>query len=193
MTAPEAVVTDNKSSFPSESNYIFKVVTSIGLHEGLVTKEMSDLDFEAMKHDGMTELVVCPLSTVTDFLSSKNFMILEQGILSHGVCKGDFNLTWLDFERTGDPTNSRVLPRFEDFISSYALMEFPLFGAIFTWLNYLSSSRLDRFFYSPEWNNKFWNVKEIAIAKYFSDQSRSTGLWLPYYGPSPFKFEPNVV
>ncbi|KAK9286378.1 hypothetical protein L1049_014773 [Liquidambar formosana] len=82
---------------------------------------------------------------------------------------------------------------FSDFVESNELIDPPLIGGWFTWLNNRevpSISRLDRFLFSPSWEEHFPRVTQVALPRPLSDHIPllldSEGMRM---ARGPFRFE----
>lgn len=78
------------------------------------------------------------------------------------VLCGDFNIT----RYPGD--------EFSDWINDMELVDPPLFGGSYTWRrsdNHESASRIDRFLYSSQWEEKFLHIKQSFLPKIGSDHN----------------------
>ncbi|KAL4602692.1 hypothetical protein ACB092_10G072500 [Castanea dentata] len=62
---------------------------------------------------------------------------------------GDFNIIRFPSERLGAASCTRAMYGFSDFISLHELMDIPMDGGLYTWSNTSSTSRIDRFLFSP--------------------------------------------
>ena len=68
----------------------------------------------------------------------------------------DFNIVRFPSERSNDSSYSSGMMDFSDFISAQGLMDIPLVGGQFTWLNNKKNeiwSRIDWFLFSPDWED----------------------------------------
>ena len=79
---------------------------------------------------------------------------------------GDFNVVRFPFERSGSASFCTVITDFSDFISEIGLLDIPLQGGRFTWSNnreHNSSSRIDRFLFSADWDEHFPPISQIRL------------------------------
>lgn len=60
---------------------------------------------------------------------------------------------------------------FQDFINSNSLVKIPLHGKKFTWINFLSASKVDRVFAHIDWLLKFPSSMLKALPKSLSDHT----------------------
>ncbi|KAG6669591.1 hypothetical protein CIPAW_01G254900 [Carya illinoinensis] len=82
---------------------------------------------------------------------------------------GDFNVTRFSSESFG---NRRMCPTISDFsecIFELNLVDLPLEGGIYTWVNNQTWSRLDRFLISPEWEIHYPEVCQKRLPRLCSD------------------------
>lgn len=85
---------------------------------------------------------------------------------------GDFNVTHLSSERSGEANFSFAMDKFSDFIFEQDLMHIPLQGWNSTWSNNWDShswSRIDKFLISPGWEDHFLNVSHSRLPTTISD------------------------
>jgi hypothetical protein len=82
---------------------------------------------------------------------------------------------------------------FSDFISDCELLDPPLEGGRFTWSNgreIEAMSRLDRFLFSAEWDEKFPSIKQQRLARLLSDHfPLMLECGSAHQGRRPFRFE----
>jgi hypothetical protein len=71
---------------------------------------------------------------------------------------GDFNIIRYLSERLGAVRYSTTMGEFSSFIFYRSLMDIPLVGGQYTWSNNHCCSRLDKFLFSPSWEEKFLDV-----------------------------------
>uniref|UniRef100_A0A2N9GFH2 Endonuclease/exonuclease/phosphatase domain-containing protein n=1 Tax=Fagus sylvatica TaxID=28930 RepID=A0A2N9GFH2_FAGSY len=86
--------------------------------------------------------------------------------------KGDFNVVRFPSERVGGQFFSPAMQGFSDFISSIGLVDPLLEGGRFTWSNGKereAMSRLDRFLFSPDWEDKFPCIVQRKMPRLMSD------------------------
>ena len=57
---------------------------------------------------------------------------------------------------------------FSDFISFNGLLDIPLEGGSFSWSNSLSGSRIDRFLFSSEWEERYPNIHQKRLGRVLS-------------------------
>jgi exonuclease III len=85
---------------------------------------------------------------------------------------GDFNVVHFPFERSGSASFCTVITDFSDFIFEIGLLDIPLQGGRFTWSNNRennSSSRIDRFLFSADWDEHFPSISQIRLPCVLSD------------------------
>lgn len=83
---------------------------------------------------------------------------------------GDFNVIRFPSERSGAEHFTPGMIDFSDFIFSLGLMDIPLEGEKFTWSNNRETpamSRIDRFLYSGEWEDRYPTVVQRDFLKYY--------------------------
>lgn len=108
----------------------------------------------------------------------------------HFVLFGDLNEVRDESERHGTEFHRPSANTFNTFIDDASLLELPLGGRNFTWMNKAGSkmSKLDRFLISQNVTNIFPDVKATALPRGWSDH---TPILLHCnkidYGPVPFK------
>jgi exonuclease III len=105
-----------------------------------------------------------------------NFLQELRSVRSHcqgpWVVAGDFNLIYKEEDKNNANLNRAMMGRFRRTLNDLALMELPLTGRKFTWSSGGDSptlSRLDRVFYSIEWENLFPNCVLQSAASQDSD------------------------
>ncbi|KAF5180995.1 Line-1 reverse transcriptase isogeny, partial [Thalictrum thalictroides] len=106
------------------------------------------------------------------------------------VIGGDFNITRFTFERKGGGRMTQQMKLFDDFMDRNSMVDYPIKGALFTWANSQSASRIDRFVSSVDWDTEFSQANELAMERFESDHrvimlkcnNKSKG-------SSPFRFE----
>lgn len=109
------------------------------------------------------------------------------------VIGGDFNVCRYESERYNCVRRSRAMKSFTDIIQDLGIIDLPLQGAHYTWFrgeDSLQASRIDRFLISPEWNDNFKTIKQLALPRVESDHRPlllECGDWKA--NPSYFKFE----
>jgi hypothetical protein len=80
----------------------------------------------------------------------------------------DFNVIRSPSERSGDNRYSSSMGEFSDFIIEQRLMDSPLVGSKFTWSNNQDVqcwSRIDRFLFSPAWEEQFPNAIQRRLPR----------------------------
>jgi hypothetical protein len=80
---------------------------------------------------------------------------------------GDFNLIYREEDKNNNNLDQAMMSRFMWWINDLALKEVPLHGRKFTWSNGQNSptlARLDRAFYSVEWEQLFPNCLLQSVA-----------------------------
>uniref|UniRef100_A0A2N9FPT0 Reverse transcriptase domain-containing protein n=1 Tax=Fagus sylvatica TaxID=28930 RepID=A0A2N9FPT0_FAGSY len=85
---------------------------------------------------------------------------------------GDFNATRFPSDKLGGQHFTPAMTAFSEFISSCELLDPPLEGGRFTWSNgreIEAMSRLDRFLFSHEWDEKFPTIKQQRLTRLLSD------------------------
>jgi hypothetical protein len=85
---------------------------------------------------------------------------------------GDFNIVHFPSERSNDSSYSSGMMDFSDFISARGLMDVPLVGGQFNWLNNQENeiwSRIDRFLFSPDWEDHYPEVAQRRLPRLLSD------------------------
>uniref|UniRef100_A0A2N9FVR5 Reverse transcriptase domain-containing protein n=1 Tax=Fagus sylvatica TaxID=28930 RepID=A0A2N9FVR5_FAGSY len=106
---------------------------------------------------------------------------------------GDFNVTRFPSERMGATHFTPAMNDFSDFISSLGLMDIPLEGGRYTWSNNRENaamSRIDRFLYTGEWEDRYPTVVQRRLSRLLSDHfpiMLENGEFLR--GNRPFRFE----
>ncbi|XP_065630572.1 uncharacterized protein LOC136067974 [Quercus suber] len=106
---------------------------------------------------------------------------------------GDFNVVRFPSERFGSANFTSAMHRFSAFILELSLIDLPLVGGNFTWSNsreVVSSSRLDRFLLSADWEEKFPSGCQCRLSRLLSDHFPiilEGGNLLG--GKKPFRFE----
>ncbi|KAL4202189.1 hypothetical protein AMTRI_Chr02g262430 [Amborella trichopoda] len=106
---------------------------------------------------------------------------------------GDCNITRWSHKRNSTSQISQGMVEFSDFITRNNLLYIPLQGNRFTWSNPSSQpslSKLDRFLFSTDWEEKFPSSHFVALPIPVSDQCPILLSTLAVNrGPKPFKFE----
>jgi hypothetical protein len=82
---------------------------------------------------------------------------------------GDFNIVRYPSERVGLDKISPDMRDFSDFIFSLGLLDIPMEGGSMTWSNSTSSSRLDRFLFSPSLEDHFSKIVQRRLPRILSD------------------------
>jgi endonuclease/exonuclease/phosphatase family metal-dependent hydrolase len=85
---------------------------------------------------------------------------------------GDFNIVRFPSERSSDSSYSTGMMDFLDFISAQGLMDIPLVGGQFTWLNNQENeiwSRIDRFLFSLDWEDHYPTVAQRRLSRLLCD------------------------
>ena len=103
---------------------------------------------------------------------------------------GNFNTVHYPSKRAGTTNISPGMSDFSDFIFHSGLIDLPLEDGSFTWSNFLSKSRLDRFLFSPSLEDHFSRIVQRRLPRTLSDHfpiSLSCGFM--QRGKSPFRFE----
>jgi hypothetical protein len=94
----------------------------------------------------------------------KMLQFLQELRMVRSVCAGpwavwgDFNLIYRAEDKNNNNLDRAMMGRFQRIINDLQLVELPLLGRKFTWSNERSSPtlvRLDRFFYSRDWEDLF--------------------------------------
>ena len=94
----------------------------------------------------------------------KKLQFLQELRMVRSVCVGpwvvggDFNLIYRAEDKNNNNLDRAMMGRFQRIINDLQLVELPLLGRKFTWSNERSSPtlvRLDRFFYSRDWEDLF--------------------------------------
>ena len=106
---------------------------------------------------------------------------------------GDFNVIRFPTERLGADQFTPAMNEFSEFIFSLGLVDIPLEGGKFTWSNNRETpamSRIDRFLYSADWEDRYPTVVQKRLPKLLSDHCPimlESGKFLR--GKRPFRFE----
>jgi exonuclease III len=106
---------------------------------------------------------------------------------------GDFNVVRFPSERSGSVGLSTAMMGFSDFITEMGLLDIPLQGGRFTWSNnraHMSSSRIDRFLISADWDGHFPKISQKRLPRVLSDHFPvllDCGFFQG--GAKPFRFE----
>jgi hypothetical protein len=106
---------------------------------------------------------------------------------------GDFNVTQFPSKRSGAEHFTPGMTDFSEFIFSLGLMDIPLEGGKFTWSNNRETpamSRIDRFLYLGEWEDRYPTVVQKRLPKVLSDHfpiMLESGKFMR--GKRPFRFE----
>ncbi|KAK4596188.1 hypothetical protein RGQ29_014293 [Quercus rubra] len=85
---------------------------------------------------------------------------------------GDFNVVRFPSKHSGSSLFTSVMTDFSDFIFEQGLIDLPLEGGTFTWSNsreVASSSRLDKFLLSSDWEEHFPNIRQRRLQRFLSD------------------------
>ena len=85
---------------------------------------------------------------------------------------GDFNVVRFPSKRLGSNSFTTTMREFSNFILEQGLIDFPLQGGSFTWLNsreVSSKARLDRFLFSSDWEDRFPTVSQRWMSRLCSD------------------------
>lgn len=85
---------------------------------------------------------------------------------------GDFNVCRFDYEKVNCHRRTRATKTLSDTILGRGLLDLPLQGAQFTYsreTEHLQASRIARFLISPEWNDNFKAIKQVALLRVVSD------------------------
>ena len=85
---------------------------------------------------------------------------------------GDFNVIRYPIERLGAMRFTSTMNAFSEFISSYGLLDIPMEGGRFTWSNNREAEamfRIDRFLYSPGWEEAFPTITQRSLSRILSD------------------------
>ena len=85
---------------------------------------------------------------------------------------GDFNIVRFPLEHSGSSRFTPVMTDFSDIIFEQGLIDLPLEGGTFTWSNsreVASSSRLDKFLLSSDWEEHFPNIRQRRLQRFLSD------------------------
>ncbi|BFG20710.1 hypothetical protein CerSpe_069840 [Prunus speciosa] len=117
----------------------------------------------------------------------------------YGLCDpnwcigGDFNITRFPSEKSNGGRFTRSMRVFNDFIRETHLCDPHLHNAGFTWSNMRENAilrRLDRFLFTPDWEELFPHVRQEALPKVTFDHCPILlDLKAKKWGPVPFKFE----
>ncbi|XP_026451859.1 uncharacterized protein LOC113352226 [Papaver somniferum] len=104
---------------------------------------------------------------------------------------GDFNEIRYMVERRGCRRASNSMKLFNDLCNELDLVELPLSGAKFTWSRPPNKkSKIDRFLFTPDWEDHFPNIIFKRLARPFSDhfpiELCSSN---PDWGAFPFRFQ----
>ncbi|GKU91159.1 hypothetical protein SLEP1_g5069 [Rubroshorea leprosula] len=104
---------------------------------------------------------------------------------------GDFNAVRSVEERAGSNGVSKEMEEFDSFIHDAGLVDLPLTGRKYTWLNSngLYMSRIDRFLFLEDWLMKWGDLRQWGLKRTVSDHcpiliKEEKVDW----GPKPFKF-----
>ncbi|XP_071726925.1 uncharacterized protein [Rutidosis leptorrhynchoides] len=104
---------------------------------------------------------------------------------------GDFNVVRCEEERLGSEFSQNEANAFNSFIDEANLVDLPLGGRSFTYMNFLGTklSKLDRFLLSPDCADSLIDVHATVLDRGCSDHSPVLlHLQNLDYGPTPFKF-----
>uniref|UniRef100_A0A2N9GE37 Reverse transcriptase domain-containing protein n=1 Tax=Fagus sylvatica TaxID=28930 RepID=A0A2N9GE37_FAGSY len=109
-------------------------------------------------------------------------------------CLGcDFNVIQFPTERLGADQFTPAMNGFSEFIFSLGLRDIPLEGGRYTWSNNhetAAMSRIDRFLYSSDWEDRFSTVVQRRLPRLLSDHfpiMLESGQF--HRGNRPFRFE----
>lgn len=109
------------------------------------------------------------------------------------VIGSDFNVCHFESERYNCIRRSMAISNFNDTISDLGLIDLTLQGAFYTWTredDTIQASRIDRFLISPEWNDCFNAINQLALPSVVSNHRPillKCGDWES--NPSYLKFE----
>ena len=111
----------------------------------------------------------------------------------HWCLGGDFNVVRFPTEKLNGDRLTSSLRDFDSFIRECNLRDIPLSNARFTWSarrHYTIASRLDRFLFSPPWEDVFPDLVQESLPHHGSDHfpivlESCKVTW----GPPPFRFE----
>ena len=81
---------------------------------------------------------------------------------------GNFNTVHYPSKRAGTTNISPGMSDFSDFIFHSGLIDLPLEDGSFTWSNFLSKSRLDRFLFSPSLEDHFSRIVQRRLPRTLS-------------------------
>ncbi|BFG29848.1 hypothetical protein CerSpe_161220 [Prunus speciosa] len=131
--------------------------------------------------------------------SRDRVLLWEELAAVYGICGsnwcigGDFNITRFPSEKSNGGRITRSMRVFNDFIRETNLCDPDLHNAAFTWSNMRENAilrRLDRFMFTPAWEELFPHTRQVALPRVTSDHcpillDSNAKKW----GPVPFKFE----
>jgi hypothetical protein len=106
---------------------------------------------------------------------------------------GDFNVVCYPTERLGSDQFTPAMNEFSEFIFSFGLMDIPMEGGRFPWSNNRENaamSRIDRFLYSGDWEDRFPKVTQrrlTHVLSYYFPIILESGKFLR--SNRPFRFE----
>ncbi|KAK9942585.1 hypothetical protein M0R45_008239 [Rubus argutus] len=98
----------------------------------------------------------------------------------YGLCEprwcvgGDFNVVRFPSEKSNGGRMTRSMRSFNSFLQDTLMRDPNLLNAEFTWSNLREEAvccRLDRFIFTPEWEELFPNVRQITLARVTSDHA----------------------
>jgi hypothetical protein len=117
-----------------------------------------------------------------------------QGLWSHPWCVfGDFNAVRFPSERLGCSRLSSQMTDFSNFVEASNLVDLPLDGGPYTWSSGSanpSMSRIDRFFISSDWEDRYPDVIQKLLPRPLSDHfPLLLEVGSLARGKSPFRFE----
>ena len=81
-------------------------------------------------------------------------------------------VVWFPFERSGSDYSTQAMYQFSYYISKQGLIDPPLEGVNFTWSNsreVMSRSRLGRFLFTANWEDKFPSICLRRMSRLLSD------------------------
>ena len=107
--------------------------------------------------------------------------------------RGDLNVVRFPSEKARGHNFTQAMADFSDFISSCGLVDPPLEGGQYTWSNSREEeamSRLDRFFFTPNWEDQFPSITQHRLPRLLFDHfllMLECGQF--QHGKRPFRFE----
>nr|XP_023922896.1 uncharacterized protein LOC112034312 [Quercus suber] len=138
------------------------------------------------------------LSVLSSWWNVPRFLWEELSVLSSWwnvpwCVGGNFNVVRFPSERAGATVFTAAMLEFSKFISEQGLIDIPLEGGTFTWSNsceVASKARLDKFLFSPDWEDKFLTVCQRRMSRLLLDHFPIVleGGSL-HWGRRPFRFE----